>query len=96
MAKGNPEDVKVCNCAECKCDLLAAGQALLLDSLTKAQRDELPQCTVYGHINGRPYCTRCLEATHCGNGSRGGRVAKEETLPGQDNAIRSLEDTRDL
>ena len=56
----NPLDIKLCNCARCRKELLGESMRSWHASLPRRQRDklELPQF-VYARMEDRPYCIIC-------------------------------------
>lgn len=55
-----PQDLKICNCAECSAVVLGDSKADWYDGLSPEEQAKLPS-PVRGRINGRPYCGGCLE-----------------------------------
>lgn len=85
----NAEDVKLCNCAECGCELLGDSMRVWYFSHSEDKRKQLPQL-VYLHLNGRPYCMGCSRKKP--PPQRKG--TRNDISPWQENAIRHLEDER--
>lgn len=93
----NPEEIKMCNCAGCHCELLGESMESWWHTLSPAQKKKLPRL-VKGRILGRPYCTWCLEyrnpLTSASAGKVGARnMATEDDNPWQQNAVREMEDS---
>lgn len=86
-----PDDVKVCNCADCGCLLVAGGYITwIIDRI----RSQLPTPEMAFHrVNGRPYCNGCMSVVRpppCA-------ASKDECSPWGENAVRALEDApRDM
>lgn len=72
-------DMRMCNCASCG--------RLLLGS-RETWREGLPP-KVRGRMLDRPYCSDCLEVLLPTRGVAG---PVEEASPGQENAVREMED----
>ena len=87
----DPDDVGLCNCASCRCELLGERTRLLLDDGVIRTHAALPP-DVGGRIMDRPYCVPCLAV----NKSPAGDNASwwSEPSPWQENAVRELEDGR--
>lgn len=84
----NWDDVKLCNCAECGCELLGESMVIWLGSLTEKDQRELPGL-VYCRVWGRPYCMECAERQSRTSLSA---TREEDGGPWQQNAVRALED----
>ncbi len=54
------DDLKMSNCAQCRCVLLAKSMGGLVKHLDLKSRKKLPP-TCYGYIKLRPYCEHCYE-----------------------------------
>ena len=81
-----PDNVTLCNCAECGCDLIGGKSLAWYRERSEAEKMTIPT-PVLGRINGRPYCCSCLSKKN--PYARPGR--KEDMAPSQENAIRNLE-----
>lgn len=55
----NPDDVLMCNCADCGSLLCGESEREWRASLTGPDAARYPAC-VEGRIQGRPYCFACL------------------------------------
>lgn len=63
LAEYTPADVRLCNCCECKKELLG-----LNNPRDKRLPDEFRDMErVSGRISGRPYCHRCINHEPSGN-----------------------------
>jgi hypothetical protein len=74
------EDVPICNCAACRCDLLGAiplDRAKDFGAILKTHRAYVPRKTVYGRYDDRPYCRDCHPDT--GHGNRKNPASKRST-----------------
>lgn len=83
------QDTKLCNCAGCGEELLGESQADAVALAGRMYRNyKPPRPLVRGRINGRPYCSQCLETTqpHPGRGEM-----PDDDNPLQSDAIRALE-----
>lgn len=84
--------MKLVNCAECGREILGAS---MFGWYSKLDNDEKRKYSIVaGRILGRPYCNRCCETDL--EFVNGIPDVVEEPNPWQENAIRQLEDTRDL
>jgi hypothetical protein len=54
------DDLKLCNCAGCGCELAAPGQADLLLALKLTHKGDPIPVPLAGRLDGRPYCSACL------------------------------------
>jgi hypothetical protein len=88
--------VKLCNCAQCDCELLGKSMTNLLragflDHLNKP--NPLPEL-VAGRMLGRPYCLACISTPKPKvKPARGwSHHYKTDDDPAQQNAVRELED----
>ena len=100
----DPDDVGLCNCALCGCELLGERTRLLLDDGVIRTHAELPP-DVAGRIMGRPYCSACLahrnsdaadmlipQIPGVGRGDGGNSSWADDSSPWQENNIRIMED----
>ena len=80
----DPEDVKLCNCADC-------GRELLGESMRDLEiPTEVPH--VKGRILGRPYCRSCLKIKRTAIRVASWLNGMLEPDPSGENAVRELED----
>lgn len=83
------QETKLCNCAGCGQELLGESQASAVALAQRMHRNyKPPRPLVCGRINGRPYCSRCLETTP----QRGRDDVRDDESPSQADAVRALED----
>lgn len=56
------DDLKLCNCAGCRCELIGERQQEELSACQRRQWPALAQRLgrVAGRISGRPYCDQCF------------------------------------
>jgi hypothetical protein len=83
----SPDDVKLCDCADCGRVMLGESMGLWATTLSATQRARWP-VLVGGRVRGRPYCHSCLAGKRVPAG-RSGRLHNDGS---QDNAVRCLED----
>jgi hypothetical protein len=87
----DPEDIRICECAECHCRIV--GEASLVDfkSLPIATQIQIADTVDYIRVNGRPYCKSCYGGIvrRSFNGVSG---VLDDISPWQENAIGDLED----
>jgi hypothetical protein len=89
MAFSLEDDVKMCNCAGCGCDLL--GESMHGVDIPKKVRKDLPPF-VRGRILERPYCGPCLATMP--RSSLVDRFTPGDPDPSRENAVRALEEDR--
>lgn len=90
-----PDNVIVCNCAQC--GRLLLGLSSPVGALLALPDDIEPPPTVYEKVDGRPYCRGCAPKEDAEQPARMpqgtvGKNMKEDTHPWQDNALRYWED----
>lgn len=80
------DDVRVCDCAGCGCEMVSQDECLRVPAELIAGR-----VVVACRLAGRPYCSPCSEVKviPCGRGDPGWLT---NDSPYQQNAIRHLED----
>lgn len=86
-------EIKLCNCAECGCELLGESMFPWVLERPDRERAELPG-VVYCRVKGRPYCKACAERPAPRPFSSWGGPHDGEPSPWLENAVRELEDTR--
>ncbi len=77
----NSFDLKLCNCAECRVEMLGETHKHLAKTL------KMP--AIAGRIGGRPYCGRCIQVRKVAGSAK---ASADDESPCQSNAIRQLED----
>ena len=102
----NPDDVGLCNCAMCGCELLGERTRILLDGgdIRVGAGGALPP-DVGGRIMDRPYCQKCLDHRNSeaadmripqvpgvGRGDMIGSSWRDEASGRQENNIHIMED----
>ncbi len=85
-------NLKWVNCVECNSEVLGESMVGWYSKLSDSEKAKYS--IVVGRIHGRPYCNRCC-ATEI-DCIEGLPEVVEDSNPWQENAIRQLEDTRDL
>lgn len=58
----HPDDLKVCECARCGCELMAPGQDALVRVLRSHLNGPSLPAAVAARVAGRPYCAACVSA----------------------------------
>lgn len=86
----DPEEIRMCDCAQCGAILCGESERAWLGSIAASQAAAFPPC-VAGRIFGRPYCANCLRCRKRDPRAARPAVAEDSAGPWADNAIRALE-----
>ena len=82
-------EIKLCNCAECRRELLGDSLRVWYFGLAEDRRKRYPS-PVAGRLLGRPYCEECISTRP--RPKTGVAQPVREESPWSENGVRELED----